>query len=66
MGKPEGKRPIGRPGRRWDDNMKMDLQEVRWVSMGWINLARDKNRCRAFVNAVMNLGVPQNSGVFLD
>ena len=51
--KPEGKRPFGRPGRRWGDNMKMDLQEV-----GWIILSKDRNRWRSFVNGQMNLGVP--------
>ena len=52
-GKPEGKRPPGRPRRRWEDNIKMDPQEVECEGMDWIDLAQ--NRCRAFVNAVMNL-----------
>jgi hypothetical protein len=55
--KHEGRRPLGRPRRRWDDNIKMDLREVGW-GMDWINLARDRDRWRAVVNAVMNLRVP--------
>jgi hypothetical protein len=54
--KPEGKRPLGRPRRRWEDNIKMDLQEVG--GMDWIELAPDRNRWRALVTAVMNLRVP--------
>ena len=56
--KPEGNRTFGRPGCKWGDNMIMDLQEVGWVCMDWINLAQYWNRWRAFVNEVMNLGVP--------
>jgi len=55
VGKPEGKRPLGRPRRRWEDNIKMDLQEVGLWGMDWIELAQDRDRWRAFVNAVMNL-----------
>ena len=58
VGKLEGKRPLGRPRRRWEDNIKMDLQEVRWAGMGWIELAQDRDRWQALVNAVMNLRVP--------
>jgi hypothetical protein len=57
VGKTEGKRSLGRPRRRWEDNIKMDLQEVGW-GMGWIHLTRDRDRWRALVNAVMNLQVP--------
>ena len=65
MGKPEGKRPLGRHRRRWDDNIKMDLQEVGCGFMDWIDLVQDRDRWRAFVTAVMNLRVPQNAGNFL-
>ena len=58
VGKPEGKRPLGRPRRRWEDNIKTNLQEVGCGGMDWIDLAQDRDRCRAVVNAVMNLRVP--------
>ena len=58
MGKPEGKRPLGRPWYRWEDNIKMDLHEVERGSVDWIDLAQDMDRWRALVNAVMNLRVP--------
>jgi hypothetical protein len=58
VGKPEGRQPLGRPRHRWEDNIKMDLQEVGWVGMDWIDLAEDRDRWRALVNAVMNLRVP--------
>jgi hypothetical protein len=56
--KPEGKRAVGRPRRRWEDNIKMDLQEVGWRGMDWIELAEDRDHWRGLVNAVMNLRVP--------
>jgi hypothetical protein len=58
VGKPEGKRPLRRPRRRWEDNIKMDLQEVGCGGIDWIKLAQDRERWRALVNAVMNLRVP--------
>jgi hypothetical protein len=58
VGIPEGRRPLERPRRRWEDNIKMDLQEVGWGGMDWINLTQDRNRWRALVYTVMNLRVP--------
>ena len=58
VGEPEGKRPLGRPRRRWVDNIRMDLQEVGCVYRDWIGLARDRDRWQTFVSAVMNLRVP--------
>jgi hypothetical protein len=58
VGKPEGKRPLGRPRRRWVDNIRMDLGEVGWGDVGWIDLAKDRNRWRALVNSVLNLRFP--------
>jgi len=57
VGKPEGKRPLGRPRHRWEDNIKIDLQEVGCGGMDWIELAQDRVRWRALVNAIMNLQV---------
>jgi len=57
VGKPEGKRPLGKPRRSWDDNIKMDLQEVGCGGMDWIELAQDGDRWRALVNAAMNFRV---------
>jgi len=58
VGNHEGKRPFGRHRRRWEDNIKMDLQEAGYGVMGWIELAQDRDRWRALVNAVMNFRVP--------
>jgi hypothetical protein len=58
VGKPEGKRPLGRPRLRWVDNIKIDLRETRWDGTDWIDLAQDKDQWRALVNTVMNLRVP--------
>ena len=58
LGKPEGKRPLGRPRRRWVDNIRVDLQEVGYRYMDWIGLAQDRDRWRTLVSAVMNLRVP--------
>jgi hypothetical protein len=58
VGKPEGKRPLVRPKRRWEDNIKMDHQEVGCWGMDWIELAQNMDRWRALVNAVMHLRVP--------
>jgi hypothetical protein len=57
VGRPEGRRLLGRPRRRWEENMKMDLQEVGW-GVDWIELAQDRGRWRALVSALMNVGVP--------
>jgi hypothetical protein len=58
VGKPEGKRPLGRKRRSWIDNIKMDVLEIGWSVVDWISLAQDRYRWRALVNAVMNLRVP--------
>jgi hypothetical protein len=58
VGKPEGNIPLGKPGHIWDDNITMDLQEVGCEGLNWIELAQDRDRLRALVNAVMNLRVP--------
>ena len=58
VGKPEGRRPLGRPRRRWVDNIRMDLQEVGWGYRDWIRLAQDRDRWRRLVSAVMNIRVP--------
>jgi hypothetical protein len=62
VGKPEGKRPLGRLRHRWVDNIRMDLGEVGWGGEDWIGLAKDRNRWRAPVNSVLNLRVPLNAG----
>jgi hypothetical protein len=56
--KPEGKRPLGRPRRRWVDNIRMDLLDLGWIDVDWIGLAQDRNRWRAPVNSLLNLRVP--------
>jgi hypothetical protein len=58
VGKPEGRRPLGRPRRRWTDNIKMDLLEIGFSVVDWIGLAQDRYRWRVLVNSVMNLRVP--------
>jgi hypothetical protein len=58
VGKPEGKRPLGRPRRRWEDNIKMDFQEVGGSRGDWMELAQDRDRWRALVSTVKNLRVP--------
>jgi hypothetical protein len=65
VGKPEGKRPLGRPRRGWEDNIKMDLQEVGCGGVDWIELAQGRERWQTLVTAVMNLRVPLNAGNFL-
>jgi hypothetical protein len=58
VGEPEGKRPLGRPRRRWVDNIKTDLREIEWGGMDWIDVAQDRDQCIALVNTVMKLRVP--------
>jgi hypothetical protein len=58
VGNSEGKRPLGRPRRRWEDNTKMDPREIEWDCVDWIGLAQDRDQWMALVNAVMNLRVP--------
>ena len=65
MGKPERKRPLERSRRRWEDSIKMDLQEVGFGGMDWMELAQDMDRWRTLVNAVINLRVPYNAGNFV-
>jgi hypothetical protein len=62
---PEGKRPLGRPRRRWVDNIKMDLREIGWDGVDWIDMAQDRDQWRALVNTVLNLQVSWNAGKFL-
>ena len=63
VGKPEGKRTLGRPRRRWEDNIKMDLQEVGGVCGDWMELGQDRDKWRALVSTVMNLRVPKMQGI---
>jgi hypothetical protein len=65
VGKPERKRPLGRPKRRWVDNNRMNLVEMGWGGVDWIGLAQDRHRWRALVNAIMNLRVPYYVAWFL-
>jgi len=58
--KPEGKKSFGRPRRRWKCNIKVDLKEIRWESMKWIDLERDGEKLWAYANAIMNIRVPEN------
>ena len=62
--KPEGKRPLGRPRRRWEDYIKMDLQEVGWGCEDWMELAQDRDGWRALVSTVMNFRVSKMRGIF--
>jgi hypothetical protein len=62
VGRPEGRRPLGRPRRRWVDNIRMDLVEVGWGDVYWIGLTQDRDRWRALVNSVLNLRVALNAG----
>jgi hypothetical protein len=57
MGKPEGKRPLGRPGRTWVGNIKIDLRVIEWDGMDWIDMAQDRDQWKAVVNTVMNLRI---------
>jgi hypothetical protein len=65
VGRPEGRKPLGRHKLRWEDNIKIDLLEVGCGGTDWIELSQDMDRWRAVVNAVMNFWVPQNAGNFL-
>jgi hypothetical protein len=65
VGKPEGREPLGRPKRRWVDNIKMALRDIEWNLMDWFNLAQDRDQWKALMNTIMNLRVPSNAGKFL-
>jgi hypothetical protein len=65
VGKPEGKRPLGKPSHKWEDNIKIDLQDMGWRGMDWIDLAWNRGRWWDLVIAVINLHVPYNAGNFL-
>jgi len=58
VGKPEGKRPLGRPRRRWEDNIRAHLRETGWEGVDWMHMAQDKDQIIAFVNTIMNLRIP--------
>jgi hypothetical protein len=66
VGKCEGNRPLGRPRRSWEDNIKTDLKEIGWVNVDWINLAQDEEQWRCLVNIIMNPWVPQSARIFFD
>jgi hypothetical protein len=61
VGKPEGKRPLGRPRRSWVDNVKMDLREKAWDGVDWLDITQERDQWWALVNTVLNLRVPQNA-----
>jgi hypothetical protein len=65
MGKPEGKRTLGRPRRRWVDNIEKDLREIGWDDVNWIDRAQDRDQWSSLVNTVLKLRVPYNAGKFL-
>jgi hypothetical protein len=65
VGKSDGKRPLGRPRRRWVDNIQIDLREIGWDGVDWIDMAQEMDYWRALVNTVLNLRVPCNAGKFL-
>jgi hypothetical protein len=65
VGKPEGKRPLGRPRRRWVDNIKINLRKIGWDGMDWIDLAQGRYQWSALVNTVINIRVPYKAGKFL-
>ena len=65
VGRPEGKKPLGRSWHRWEDNSRIDLQEVVWGGMDWMNLVRDRDRWLALVNVVMNMQVSSVEGNFI-
>jgi hypothetical protein len=65
VGRPERKRPLGRPRRRWVDKIKVDLIEIGWGDVDWIDLAEDRDQWRALVNTMMNFRVPENARNFL-
>jgi hypothetical protein len=66
VGRPEGKRPLRKSTRRWEDNIKLDLREIGIDGANWIQLAQDRIQCWAFVNTIMNLRIPKESRIFFD